>query len=271
MLKIVFYGVAIGIANIIPGVSGGTIAFILGIYDKLTGAIGNFFTCTKDERKEYLKFLIPLFVGVGVGILIVAKLIEILYKNYPEPTSFFFIGLIIASIPIILKENEGKINKNSIISLATGILVVLIFLAFREPQSINELRTDFNFLYYMKLLLCGAFAAAAMIIPGISGSMLLLILGEYYNILSFINDMKIMPLIFVAIGILIGIVLCSKLISYLFAHFKNATIYGILGLILASILGIWPGFGQDNAFINILSAIFGITVVYFSEKFSIKK
>lgn len=271
MLKTVFYGIAMGVANIIPGVSGGTIAFILGIYDKLTSSIGNFFTCTKKERKEYLKFLIPLFLGIGVGILIFAKIIEILYKIYPQPTSFFFIGLIIASIPIILKENKGKINKNSIISLAMGILVVLGFLMFREPESINQLRTNFNLLYYMKLFLCGAFAAAAMIIPGISGSMLLLILGEYYNILSFINGMKIIPLIFVALGILVGIILCSKLITYLFLNYKNATIYGILGLIIASIIGIWPGFDIANAIINILSAVFGITVVYFSEKFSVKK
>lgn len=271
MLKTVFHGIAIGIANIIPGVSGGTIAFILGIYDKLTNAIGDFFTCNKEERKEYLKFLVPLFSGVGVGILIFAKIIEILYKNYPQPTSFFFIGLIIASIPIILKENKGKINKNSIISLVTGILVVLLFLSFKEPQVTNELRTNFSLLYYLKLLLCGAFAAAAMIIPGISGSMLLLILGEYYNILSYINNLRIIPLLFIAVGIVIGIVLCSKLISYLFANFKNATIYGILGLILASIAGIWPGFDKGNELINILSVGFGITVVYFSEKFSVKK
>lgn len=270
MLKLLLAGIAIGIANIIPGVSGGTIAFILGIYDKLTNAIGNFLNCGNEKRKEHLKFLIPLFVGMGLGVLIFAKVIDILYKRFPEPTSFFFIGLILASVPIILKENKGKINRNSIISLVGGILLVLLFLLFKEPQNSNLIRTDFTLFYYMKLLFCGVLAASAMIIPGISGSMLLLILGEYYNILSFVNNMNILPLTFVGIGIIIGVILCSRLISYLFEHYKNETIYAILGLILASLLGIWPGFLIKNALINILSVSFGICVVYFSEKISIK-
>lgn len=271
MLKLFLTGIAIGIANIIPGVSGGTIAFILGIYDKLTDSIGNFFICNREKRKEYLRFLTPLFIGVGGGILIFAKIIEILYKNHPQPTSFFFIGLILASLPIVLKQNKGKFDKISIISLVLGIFLVLVLLQFKEPTAINGLRTEFSLSYYFKLFLCGIVGAGAMIIPGISGSMLLLILGEYYNILSFINGIKIMPLIFVGIGIILGIVLCSKLISYLFEHYRNGTIYFILGLILSSILGIWPGFAIENALLNIVSLIFGFVIVFISEKLSVKK
>ena len=138
---------------------------------------------------------------------------------------------------IVLKQNKGKLDKISIISLVVGIFLVLLLLQFKEPTTINGLRTEFSLSYYFKLFLCGIVGAGAMIIPGISGSMLLLILGEYYNILSFINGIKIMPLIFVGIGIILGIVLCSKLISYLFEHYRNGTIYFILGLILSSILG----------------------------------
>lgn len=271
MLKLIFSGIAIGIANIIPGVSGGTIAFVLGIYDKLTESIGNFFICSKDERKNYIKFLLPLFTGVGVGILLFARIIEILYKNYPQPTSFFFIGLILASMPVVLKHSKGKFNPWNLLSLAIGIAIVLFFLQFKEPSNINLVRTEFSTFYYFKLLLCGVVGAAAMIIPGISGSMLLLILGEYYNILSFINGLKIVPLIFVGIGIVLGIVLCSKLISYLFENYKNPTIYGILGLVLASILGIWPGFELSNGILNIVALISGFIVVYMSEKFGSKK
>ncbi len=271
MLKLFLSGIAIGIANIIPGVSGGTIAFILGIYDKLTESIGNFFICTKEKRKEYLIFLLPLFAGVGGGILIFAKIIEVLYKNYPQPTSFFFIGLILASLPIVLKQNKGKFDKISILSLILGIAIVIIFLQFKEPTDVNIIRTEFNIAYYMKLFVCGIVGAGAMIIPGISGSMLLLILGEYYNILSYINGIKIMPLVFVGTGIVIGIVLCSKLISYLFEHYRNATIYFILGLILASVLGIWPGFEAKNTLINVIAIILGFITVYASEKLSVKK
>lgn len=145
---------------------------------------------------------------------------------------FLFIGLILASLPIVLKQNKGKFDKISIISLVLGIFLVLLLLQFKEPTTINGFRTEFSLSYYFKLFLCGIVGAGAMIIPGISGSMLLLILGEYYNILSFINGIKIMPLIFVGIGIILGIVLCSKLISYLFEHYRNGTIYFILGLIL---------------------------------------
>lgn len=268
MLKLILGGIAIGIANIIPGVSGGTIAFILGFYDKLTDAVGNFFNCSKEKRLEYIKFLTPVFIGVGAGILLFARIIEILYKRFPQPTSFFFIGLILASLPIIFKQNGKKCDKISAVSLVVGFIVVLIFLQFKEPTSINTLRTDFDLIYYIKLFFCGLIGAGAMIIPGISGSMLLLILGEYYNILSFINSFKIVPLSFVGMGIIVGIVLFSKMISYLFRKYKNSTIYFIIGLILASIIGIWPGFDVANIVSNIIAVIIGVVVVYFSEKLS---
>ncbi|MBN1469757.1 MAG: DUF368 domain-containing protein [Fusobacteriaceae bacterium] len=271
MLKLLFSGIAIGIANIIPGVSGGTIAFILGIYDKLTEAIGNFILAPKSKKIEYLKFLLPLFFGVGIGILLFAKVIEILYLKFPEPTSFFFIGLILASLPIILKENKDKFSKSSITAFIFGAILVLIFLYFKKSSEILEVRTEFNLFYYIKLLLCGIVGAGAMIIPGISGSMLLLILGEYYNILSYVNKLKIIPLVFVGIGVIIGIVLFSKLIAYFFSNFKNITISFITGLIIASIKGIWPGVNSSNFFVNLFSLCLGCLVVYISEKITLKK
>lgn len=104
-------GIFIGGANVIPGVSGGTIAFILGIYDKLTEAIAEFFTATFEKKKEYLVFLIQIGIGVLLGIVLFAKIIGFMYERYKEPTSFFFIGLILASLPMILEENEGKVEK----------------------------------------------------------------------------------------------------------------------------------------------------------------
>lgn len=268
MLKLILGGIAIGIANIIPGVSGGTIAFILGFYDKLTEAIGNILSSSKEKRIKYIKFLAPIFAGVGIGIVLFARIIEIFYKKYPEPTSFFFIGLILASLPMILKQNEKKFDKISFFSLLSGIAIVLVFLQFKEPSSINNLRTEFGMMYYIKLLVCGFVSAGAMIIPGISGSMLLLILGEYYNILSFVNGLKLYPLMCVGLGVLMGIVIFAKLISYLFKKYKTATIFFIVGLILASIFGIWPGFSSVNAIPNIIAVIMGVVVVYFSEKLS---
>ncbi len=266
MIFNILKGVFVGVANVIPGVSGGTIAFLLGIYDYLTESIAEFFTCTKEKRKEYLIFLIQIGIGVLLGIVLFARIISYLYEYYPEPTSFFFIGLIIASLPIILKENEGKVGRLSIGTFVLGFILVILLSNMSDKGLQTEGGIVINFAYSLKLYFCGTIAAGAMVIPGISGSLLLVLLGEYYNVLDFINNREVIPLAIIAFGVITGILFIAKLIDFLLKKHRNSTIFFILGLILASIYAIWPGFSFDKAFINLLSIIFGIGLVYFSKK-----
>lgn len=173
---------AIGLANIIPGVSGGTIAVVLGIYEKLTESIGEFFS-NKDKQKEYLKFLTQIGIGALLGIIIFSKIIEYLYNNFYEQTSFFFLGLIISSIPFIINtSNNMKISLNKVFFFFIGFLLIFLMI-FLEKNGIitvsNNNIDKITLIYGLKLLFCGILAAGAMVLPGLSGSFLLIILGEY--------------------------------------------------------------------------------------------
>jgi len=273
LFKLMFSGLLIGIGAIMPGVSGGALAFILGLYDKLLDAVSNFFTCTKEKRKEYFLFLCQVGLGVVTGVLIFTRVIEYLYLHYAEPTNFLFMGLIIASLPTIFKENKGKINKFGIFSLVAGAIFMLFFLQFGEPDknlavAINE---SFTSLYYAKMLFCGFVIAASLIIPGLSGTVLMLLIGEYYNVVSYINNFNIKPLLFIGIGGALGAVIFAKFLDFLFKKHKTTTIYCMLGLITASVVGIWPGFTRENAIINIVCFVSGILIMYFGEKLGNKK
>lgn len=260
-------GMAIGVANIIPGVSGGTIALILGIYSKLTEAVGEFLT-NKEKRFSYFKFLFQIGLGAGLGIVLFAKVVKYLYDVYPQSTNFFFLGLIVASVPLIIKTgNNMKISVKKSVFFGLGFFIVLFFIIINKNMDhsiINKgLDLNINMFYLGKLFICGAIAAGAMIIPGISGSFLLILLGEYYNILEFINNGKIIPLVIMGIGMIFGIFIFSKLIDFLLKKYTGITFYFILGLVLASIIEIWPGFDKNIMIYNLLSFTVGVLGSYF--------
>ena len=262
MLKLILKGIIIGIANIIPGVSGGTLAVILGVYDKLTEAIGNFLVVPMKKKMEYLKFLAQIGIGVVAGVILFAKLIEFAVTNYPKITAGVFTLLIIPSIPYIVK-GENKKDKKNMIFLCLGGLLALGFiyadLVYGDKSGGTQVATVLTGGYLLKLLICGSVAAGAMIIPGISGSMLLLMLGEYYNVLGFINrfftgiihigtyssfgaiidNLAIIQLAAFGIGILVGLVGIAKIINILLAKYRSSTLFFITGIIVVSIFQIW--------------------------------
>lgn len=259
-------GILIGVSNIIPGVSGGTIAFILGIYDFLTEAIANYFSCSWEKRKEYTIFLLQIGIGVITGIILFARLIEYMYGNYPEQTSFFFIGLILSSIPVILKDGGEKLKTKGVFSFCLGFFVILLLINLEKLGLSNGSDFFTGKYYYLKLFLCGMMASSAMVVPGLSGSMLLVLVGEYYNILAFINNAVKLPLFIIGVGAIIGIISITKFINYMLSSHKNITIFFILGLIASSLFGIWPSFGASFKPTNIVSLLFGISLVFFSKK-----
>ena len=245
-------GMAIGIANAIPGVSGGTIAFVLGIYEKLTYSISILPTALIKlqwkDIKDSLKVLIPVAFGAAISIVLFLKLINYTFTYYPIPTRIFFVGLILGSFPFITRTVE-EFNIKVFIAFLIGAFIMAIFVYFdiNKPVGNATYSGTFSVLYGMKLFLCGIAAAVAMVIPGISGSLLLLILGEYENISYFISsfidtfDLNLLiPLIFLGLGVVIGIFTISKLVTVLIQKYKSVLFGFVLGIIIVSFLSLWP-------------------------------
>lgn len=267
VIKNIISGALIGIANIIPGVSGGTVALLLGIYEKLTEAVGEFFTAPKEKKIEFVKFLSQIFIGVLIGLLVFAKVIGFFYTNYRETTSFFFLGLIVASLPLVLTHRDNKqITTHSKLWFLFGLLLMIGFTILQSLYGHSETSSNLYKLtggYTIKLILAGTLAGGAMVIPGISGSLLLVMIGEYYNILGFVNNRMILPIALVGIGAIIGIVGFARIIDKLLKSHRDNTLYFIIGLITASLLEIWPGFTLTlyNTLTNFIFFSLGIYMV----------
>ena len=242
-------GFFMGIANIIPGVSGGTIAIILGIYEQFIASISNFF----KNLKENLKFLVPVALGIGLSILIMSGVINYSYEHFPLPTMLFFVGLVIGGIPMLCKNVKGKKESKEISLDVSG---------------------------YIILFLVGVVAAATMVIPGISGSLMLMLLGYYYPVIRTINDLvklnnigqNILILGVFGAGVLIGIVLISKLLEMLFAKYNTKTYFGVLGFIFASIIAIPISTFLENKGMEIIfsHAIVGVVLLIVGALISYK-
>ncbi len=241
-------GVAIGIANIIPGVSGGTLAVSMGIYDKIINAINNLF----KKFKQSLMTLLPYGIGLVIGVVGLAFIITGLFENFPLPTVLFFIGLIFGGIPLIWGKIKGKVHgtKDTVICVVLFLLfaafIVLLPLLTGGEENAQILGPDFA--TFLKMLVAGAVASAAMVIPGVSGSMLMMAMGYYTGIISAIKNLitaltefdvssivvQLCILVPFGIGVIIGIVLIAKLIAFLLAKFESYTYSAILGLVIAS-------------------------------------
>lgn len=246
-IKLVIKGFIMGVANIIPGVSGGTLALILGIYEKFIGAISHFFS----NFKENIKFLIPIVIGMGLAIVSMSNVIDYSYNHFPIPTTLFFVGLVLGGIPLLYNKVKGKKEKRQISSWIIFILTLSLVIVMTLSEKIfgisNEVVfTNMSLMNYVVLFIVGVIASATMVIPGVSGSLVLMLLGYYYPIISLIKELlhfdnivSNMTIVGIfGIGLLLGIVLISKLIEFLFNKFEVKTYYGVLGFIIASIIAI---------------------------------
>lgn len=256
-------GIFVGIANIIPGVSGGTIAVVLGIFDQMISCVNNIF----KDFKKCAKFLIPLFLGAGAGIVLFSKLLKYCLENYSFPTSMFFVGLVVGSIPLIYKKAvEKKADFKSYIAAIVAFFVVVGF-SFLSGDSSNTIESvSLDTFMVIRIFLSAVIASAAMVVPGISGSFVLVLLGMYNVVLTAISSFssivagsgsvisskgfmaaveqiftskEFIVLFVTLIGVVIGIVLISKLIQFLFNKAYSITYFSILGLIFGSIYSIF--------------------------------
>ena len=268
---LILKGGAIGVANIIPGVSGGTLAVVLGVYEYLIESISNFAT-NKEKRKEYIIFLTKIAFGALLIVFLSAHLMKYLLENHNIYTNLAFVGLIAGSIPSIYKShNDMKINPASIITflLGTGIILVFEFL-FPHTEKQEGVNVVFNLTFNSALLLgiTGFFAGGSMIVPGISGSFIMLLMGQYYIVTTCVAERDLIPLGVVGIGVIAGVILFAKLINILLKNFPKETFYFILGLVIASLYSIYPG--MPGKFSEIISAIV-LTVICFATSYIIGK
>lgn len=272
MLKMILQGMAVGIANIIPGVSGGTMMVAMGLYDKLIHAI----THLRKEFKESLKLLIPIFLGAGIAVVLLSRLFEFLLADYPIPTNFAFCGLIGGSLPFIFKKVEGhKISIGKMIPFLVFFAIV-ISMALLGETSGAAADVSFGIVNIIKLLGVGVVAAATMVVPGVSGSMMLMLLGYYDVILATINDcidallafdigelMKAAGvLIPFGLGVVVGIFVIAKMIEFIFERAEIHAYYGIIGLIMASPIAIllktdWSGFSLPIIIVSAVTFVAG--------------
>ena len=240
---IIFFlkGMAIGLANIIPGVSGGTIALITGIFERLINAIKSFGISSltlliKGRFKEFAKktdlyFLISLIAGVFCAIVLLARVFDYMFNVYPVFIWSFFFGLILASVFFVGKTIEKWCTAVTIcFILGTALAISFTFLT---PASQNN-----GFLY---LVLCGVVAVCSMILPGLSGSFVLILMGNYHLVaIEAINNRDLSILLPVLIGAMGGLLVFSHVLSWVFKHFKDQTIAALTGFIFGSLGVIWP-------------------------------
>jgi len=258
---LVIKGFFMGISNIIPGVSGGTLAITMGIYEELISIISHILT----KLKKNIGFLLPILIGAGLAIILGSRIIGYSLDNFPLPTIMFFTGLILGGLPMLYKKIKKDIKvSNIIIFIATFALVIGI--AFLKTGGEVTL-LNMGIFDYVKLFIVGMIASATMIIPGISGSFMLMVMGYYGPIIDTINSFTffnnitndVLILMPFGIGILVGIVLIAKLLEFLFKKFEVPTYFGIIGFVIASIFGIFTS--AEGLIFDIIPFIIGLILM----------
>lgn len=286
-------GMGMGAADVVPGVSGGTIAFIVGIYDELINSIksinleslklffsGKWATFWKKINGNFLFFLLA---GIGISVFSLAKLITWLLVNQPILVWSFFFGLVLASTWFVSKDIKEWKSWKTWVAFVIGA-VVAFYITVATPAE-----TPSNLLF---IFLCGAIAICAMILPGISGSFILVLLGKYFFIMDAVKTLDVVVIAVFGAGAFIGITSFSRVLSYALAHFRNITLAVLTGFMLGSLNKVWPWKEVVETFVDshgevkplietnilpnahvpeaVVLMVVGFFLVYFLEKLSAK-
>ena len=269
MIKNILKGIVIGLANVIPGVSGGTMMVSMGIYDKLIHCITHLFS----EFKKSLRFLVPIFIGIGIAAVVVPFGIEFLFANYPFQPNLLFIGLIIGGLPAVWKKVKGSSVRVGHIIACILFFALVAGLALVGETEGNAADLSFSLISVIKLFGVGIVASATMVIPGVSGSMMLLLMGYYHPILETITNFIKAALAFdmngilagmgvlipFGIGVVVGIFAIAKLIEIIFVKFPLYAYWAIIGLIISSPVAILVVGGIGT--VTVFSVITGVAAL----------
>lgn len=255
-------GFILGIANVIPGVSGGTMAVSMGLYELILSSIGNFF---KDIKGNFIK-LLPIILGILVAIVSTSKLVTYALTNYKAQTLCLFIGLIFGGVSLIMRKIKGKGSKTNYLIFFV-IFFFVISLNFLKTGLIEISFANMGIIDYLLLLLMGFIASSAMVIPVISGSFILMVLGYYDKIIytiSTITDFSklgsnLLILVPFGIGVIIGIVFMAKLITNLIKKYETKTYFAIMGFVLSSVVVLLLQLTDFKfTFINVATSLFAL-------------
>jgi len=279
-INLVIKGVFVGVANVIPGVSGGTIAVVLRIFDEMIDAINNFF----KDIKKHIAFLTPLLIGALIGIILFSKLIEFCLSKYSFQTNLFFVGLVVGSVPLIYKKASEKKVKSSYFAISFIAFAIVCAISLLKEPTDNNTANVINFYFLMKMFFGGIIASSAMVIPGISGSFVMVLLGMYNVVIgsvsglidvisanaanipkigiasaitNIIKSSYFVILLITGIGVVLGIIIISKLIALLLKYAFSFTYFSILGLIFGSVFAIFKDPVTYQSGVNTLSTIVG--------------
>lgn len=248
-MKNLLKGIVMGIANIIPGVSGGTMAVSMGIYDRMIHCVTHLF----KEFKESMKFLIPIFLGIGIALVGLSFIIEPAFAYFPLQTNCLFIGLIVGGLPAVWQKVKGKGIKISYIVPFVLFFAVVVGMAAIGEKEGTAADLSFSVWSVIKLFAVGIIASATMVIPGVSGSMMMLLLGYYNPIVAAIKNFVTALAAFdmagilegcgilvpMGLGIVVGIFAIAKVIEIIFEKFPIQAFWAIIGLIVASPIAIF--------------------------------
>lgn len=249
-------GFLIGAGAILPGISSGVFCVAFGLYEKLVNAILHFF----KNVKENIRFLLPIFVGILAGVFILGNLLKIVYAKFYVETCFCFIGLILGSLKLVYKQaGITKLSFYHILILLFTFSLGLYLISLEKTLISNTVSLSNSY-----LILCGIIMSAGIVVPGISKTVILMILGIYEMYLSSIASLNLTILIPLGIGLIIGSLIFLVIMQFLFANFKSYTYFAIIGFVISSIFVIYPGFQFNNT--GILSIIifavsFGVSYV----------
>lgn len=278
-LFFVLAGVLFGLANVIPGVSGGTMAVVFGVYERLIGILSD---PIKGIKKEW-KFILVFGVGAVIGILAFGKLMNWLLERYPAQSAMFFVGVILGSLPMLFKSSfmqggKVRLTAGTLIAFLVGFGIMIPMIAAGNTDEAKEAAKagaalgNVDLGQALLMLVYGVIASSTMIIPGISGSFVMLLLGVYGKIIAAVAALTssnlmsaVILLLPFGIGVVLGLVFCSKLIKFLLNKYPNITYAAIFGFVVGSIGCVFPGF-KNIDLIGVIALIAGIVVLWACDR-----
>ncbi|EZH65254.1 hypothetical protein DH09_16555 [Bacillaceae bacterium JMAK1] len=265
--KNIWKGIAMGMVETVPGVSSSTIAMLVGIYENIIGSISDL---TSKHFRRGVLYLIPVGIGIVIGFLLSIQLVQFFLDNYQVPTHFLFIGLVIGMLPFIWfsgmrhvgnAKNIPYQGKHYALMVLFFILLVMLNVVFAPEKTIM---TDLVFTDYLFLFFAGWLASIALVLPGISGALILMILGAYYTATNAITALQIDVIATVGMGVVIGVLITGKLVRFLLQHYRQGTYAGIVGLLAGSIIVLFIGIPETigQMIASVLLLIIGFLFSY---------
>ena len=232
-----FAGILIGVGAILPGISSGVFMCCFGLYEKIVDSILHFF----KDVKGNIKFIVPIAIGTFIGIFLFGNILKILFNKFYIPTCFAFIGLILGSLKLIIKQaNFKKITISHFLVLAITLSLSIYLIVLEKTLNFN-----INISSNAYLIIAGILMSSGIVIPGVSKTVILMMLGIYPIYLSAVSSLNLSFLFPIGVGLIIGGIMFLCLINFLFKYAKSYTYFGIIGFIIGSIFVIYPGFSFD--------------------------